>query len=76
MKAVNVVPVGYRADGKEIVQAVILSNTTPEALPVIGDGIDGMNANQCFAPFSMLYVTADVTTKVYIANESGTFIPQ
>ena len=67
---------GTRSDGKEIVEATILSDTTPDPLPTNGANVTGMTANQVFAPFSMLYVVADVENKVYVTNESGTFVPQ
>jgi hypothetical protein len=56
--------------------ATILSNTTPSPLPTTGKGITGMNENDVFAPFSILFVVADVGKKVYIANESGVFVAQ
>ena len=75
MTAVSVVKMGER-DGKDVVQAVILSNTTPQTLPTDGTNVKGMNANQVFAPFSFLYVTGEAENKVYIANENGVFDPQ
>ena len=75
MTAVSVEHIGYRG-GKEMVQAVLLSNTSPQTLPTTGADIEGMNENQVFAPFSLLYVTANVENKVFIANENGIFDPQ
>ena len=76
MRAVNAERVGVRADGTEIIQAMILSDTVPSPLPTNGANVTGMTANQVFAPFSLLYVVGDADAKVYIANESGAFIPQ
>ena len=77
MKAVSVEPVARRtADGKTVVRALIVTSETPETLPTTGQDIEGMNAEQVFAPFSILYVTADTDEKVYITNESGVFVPQ
>ena len=77
MKAISFNPVAIRqSDKKEVVQAFLVSDDTPETLPSTGEGIEGMNANQVFGPFSILYVVADVPTKVYIADESGVFIAQ
>lgn len=77
MIAVSYIPKGRRAsDGKQIVEAVIVSDDTPAALPTTGDGITGMSPDDCFAPMSVLYVTGDVATKVYITNESGIFVAQ
>lgn len=76
MRAVSVESKGIRGDGKEIVEAVILADTTPEPLPTSGLGVDGMTDDQVFAPFSLLYVVADETNKVYIANEAGAFVAQ
>lgn len=76
MKAVQLKPVENRADGKQVVQALIVSNTTPATLPTTGATVDGMSAKQVFAPMSVLYVVADVEPKVYIANEAGAFIAQ
>ena len=77
MIAVSYIPRGRRgSDGKQIVEAIVVADDTPEALPVTGEGITGMSPDDCFAPMSILFVTADVEHKVYIANESGVFIPQ
>lgn len=77
MKAISLESVAIRqSDKKEVVQAFIVSDNTPGTLPTTGAGIEGMNANQVFAPFSILYVVADVPAKVYITNESGVFIAQ
>lgn len=76
MKAVTVQPKGQNSEGKEVIEAFIVSDSTPAALPTTGENVEGMNANQVFAPFSVLYVLADVTEKVYIANESGVFVAQ
>lgn len=76
MVAVSVEKLGVRANGTEIVQAVILSDTTPSPLPTNGANVRGMSANQVFAPFSLLYVVGEADNKVYIANESGVFVPQ
>lgn len=75
MKAVSVEPVAKR-DGKTVVRALIVASGTPETLPTTGQGIEGMSVEQVFAPFSILYVTADTDEKVYITNESGMFVPQ
>jgi hypothetical protein len=76
MKAIYTEYISKNADDKEVVRALVLSDTTPAALPTTGAGIDGMNADQVFAPLSMIYVAADVDTKLYLADESGEFIPQ
>lgn len=77
MKAVSVEPVARRtADGKTVVRALIVASETPETLPVTGEGVEGMNADQVFAPFSILYVMADADAKVYITDESGAFVAQ
>lgn len=75
MRAISVSPVSVK-DGKQVVMATILSDDTPETLPTTGALVDGMSADQVFAPFSLLYVVADVENKVYIADESGTFVAQ
>ena len=77
MKAISIKPVGWRAsDGKQMIEAIIISDNTPETLPVTGDGVGGMSASDCFAPFSIIYVVANVEPKVYVANESGVFVAQ
>lgn len=76
MRAVSAKPVKFNMDGTTEVQAVIIADNTPAALPTNGGDVDGMTEKQFFAPMSVLYVTADVTPKVYVANESGVFIPQ
>ena len=59
------------------VEVILVSDSTPEALPTTGAGIDGLNDSDRFAPFSLLYVV-DPTAEhqVYIANESGAFVAQ
>ena len=77
MIAVSTKPAGIRADGKKIVDALIVASTTPDALPTNGANVEHMNADEVFAPFSVLYVVdQSAATKVYIANESGLFIAQ
>ena len=76
MRAVSVESKGFRGDGVEIVQAILISDSAPDTLPETGENVVGMSANQIFAPLSMLYVIADTDPKVYIANESGVFTPQ
>lgn len=77
MKAVSVEPVARRmTDGKTVVRALIVANKKPATLPETGEGVEGMNAEQVFAPFSILYVTEDADTKVYITNEFGVFVAQ
>ncbi len=75
MRAVNLEKRGTK-NGKEIMQAIIISDSVPATLPTTGDGIVGMNDNMIFAPMSLLYVVGDADSKVYITNESGTFVPQ
>lgn len=77
MKAVEVKTIGIReSDGKRIVDVLIVSDDTPSPLPTDGTNVDGLTSEHIFAPFSVLYVVGDADKKVYIANESGTFIPQ
>lgn len=76
MKAVSVSPVAHRSDGKRVVEAVIVADTTPATLPVTGEHVEGLSANDVFAPMSILYVVANVDNKIYIANESGQFVVQ
>ena len=76
MKATSVKHVGTRPDGSRIVEVLIVSDETPDNLPTTGEGVEGLCNDDTFAPFSMLYVVGDAATKVFIANESGVFIPQ
>lgn len=77
MKAVSIENVTIRAsDNRDVVRAVLVANERPATLPVTGEGIVGMNANQVFAPFSILFVTADTDEKVFITDESGVFVAQ
>lgn len=76
MTAIKTKAVGFRQDGKQLIQAFILSDTTPTALPTTGESVTGMNANDVFAPGSVIYVLANATIKTYIANESGIFVGQ
>lgn len=76
MTAVSTKAIRKREDGKQMIEAVIIADSTPAVLPTTGEGISGMSADDCFAPFSILYIVEDVENKVYVADESGTFIPQ
>lgn len=76
MKAISAEPIGRKSNGTEIVRAMVVSDTVPNPLPTNGKNVDGMLENQIFAPFSMLYVVGGTDTKIFIANESGTFVPQ
>lgn len=77
MKAVEVKTIGIReSDGKRIVEAFIVSDDTPSPLPIDGTNVDGLTSEHIFAPLSILYIVGDADKKVYIANESGIFIPQ
>lgn len=76
MWAVNAVKVGVKPDGMEIMQAIVLADEVPTPIPTTGENVTGMRANQCFAPFSLLYIAGEADSKVYVANETGVFIPQ
>lgn len=77
MVATSRTPKGIRAaDGKQICEVVIVADTTPATLPVNGKDVKGLSENDVFAPMSILYVTANVENKIYIANENGQFIAQ
>ncbi len=77
MKVVSIESVGIRAsDRKEIVRTLIVASEKPATLPVDGAAVEGMSANQVFAPFSILYITGDAESKVYITDESGVFVAQ
>lgn len=76
MRAVSADRMGVKADGTEIMQVMILSDTVPSPLPTNGANVDGMTEKQVFAPFSLLYVVGEADAKVFIADESGKFIPQ
>lgn len=76
MKAVEVKTVGVRTDGKRVVDVTIVSDTVPSPLPVDGSNVEGLTADCVFAPFSVLYIVGSAPNKVYIANESGVFVPQ
>lgn len=75
MYAVNV-KVLQETNEKRTVQAFIVSDNTPDELPTTGKDVTGLLPTDVFAPFSIIYVTADVSDKVYVANESGMFIAQ
>lgn len=76
MTAISVTRVGQNTEGKELVRAVIMADAVPDPLPLTGDGITGMTANQMFAPFSVLFITGDVGHKVFLTGETGEFIQQ
>ena len=76
MIATEVRHVATTPDGKNKVQALIVADETPNPLPTTGEGVRGLSANDVFAPLSVIYVVANVTPKIYIANESGVFVAQ
>ena len=59
-----------------LVEAVIVADTPPNPLPTTGENVEGLSSSDRFAPFSMIYVVGDAEHKLYIANESGEFVPQ
>lgn len=76
MYAVDVKTMHESPKGIRTVRAFIVSSDTPDALPTTGENVTGLSSTDRFAPFSILYVTADVENKVYVADETGTFIAQ
>lgn len=76
MYAVDVKTMHESLEGIRTVRAFIVSSDTPDALPTTGENVTGLSSTDRFAPFSILYVTADVENKVYVADETGTFIAQ
>lgn len=76
MIAIEVKQAGRRADGKNAVRALIVSDGVPSPLPTTGAGITGLNDSDVFAPMSVIYVVSNVKPKVYISNESGVFVGQ
>lgn len=76
MKIVSYHNTGAKRDGKNVIEAVVVADTTPATLPTTGANVEGMSPDDVFAPMSVLYVVADVEAKVYIANESGVFVAQ
>ncbi len=76
MYAVDVKTMHESPEGIRTVRAFIVSSDTPDALPTTGENVTGLSSTDRFAPFSILYVTADVENKVYVADETGTFIAQ
>ena len=76
MYAVNVKTMHESLEGIRTVRAFIVSSETPDALPTTGENVTGLSSTDRFAPFSILYVTADVENKIYVTDETGTFIAQ
>lgn len=76
MVATEVRHVATTSNGKNRVQVLIVADETPNPLPTTGEGIKGLSANDVFAPLSVIYVVANVTPKIYVANESGVFVAQ
>ena len=76
MYAVNVKVLHESNTGVRTVQAFLVSDNSPESLPTTGEGVTGLLPTDVFAPFSILYVLADVENKIYITNESGMFMAQ
>lgn len=63
-------------DGHNVVECVIVSDTTPDTLPTTGANVKGMKDDDTFAPMSLLYITGDVENKIYLADEDGEFVAQ
>lgn len=76
MRAISVNHMRTNDAGKQVVDAFVIADTTPAELPTTGENIIGMNEDQVFAPFSMIYIVGDAPVKLYIANESGVFVAQ
>ena len=76
MVAIEVKQMGKRADGKNTVRTLIVSDSVPSPLPTTGAGITGLADSDVFAPMSVIYVVSNVKPKVYISNESGVFVGQ
>ena len=70
MYAVNV-KVLQETENKRIVQAFIVADTVPAELPTTGKNVTGLLPKDVFAPFSVIYVVADVSDKMFIADESA-----
>lgn len=68
-------PIGYTPEGKLSVRALIFAHAVPDPLPENGADIDGMSANEVFAPLSCLYILGNAPEKCFIADESGHFVP-
>ena len=67
---------GFRGT-KRMVDCLILADAVPDPLPIDGTNIEGMTADEVFAPGSILYVVGTGTNNaVYLANESGEFVLQ
>ena len=76
MYAVDVKTMHESPEGIRTVRAYHVSSDTPDALPTTGENVTGLSSTDRFAPFSIMYVIADVENKVYVADETGTFIAQ
>lgn len=76
MRAVYKRKVGISYTQKDVVEAVVVSSTAPTSIPIDGSTVDGMTENEVFAPMSVLYIVANVTPKIYVANEQGQFVGQ
>ena len=62
------------ANGKPIVRAFIVADTTPDTMPTTGSGIENMTEDETIGVFSMLYVIGSAA--LYIMNSQGTFVNQ
>lgn len=74
MKAVNVKVLTTQGDVRTV-KATIVADTVPQTLPTTGEGIEGLNPSDVFAPLSALLVIANGNFSVYLANTAGVFIP-
>lgn len=76
MTAVRVTTKQELPNGCRVVEALIVSDTVPDELPVDGKNVIGLSEADVFAPFSLIYVTGEADNKVFIADESGHFVAQ
>lgn len=74
MTAIEQKVIKVEEDGTPIIEAFILSNSTPSTFPKDGTDIIGMESYQKLAPFSIVYVVDEKS--LYVANEDVDFIKQ
>lgn len=74
MKAVDVTVLNVQGD-RRTVKAILVADSPPNPLPVNGNGIEGLEPADVFAPLSALLVLDGSSLTVYLADTSGTFQP-
>ena len=74
MKATSVKVLSVQGE-RRTVKAIIVTDSPPNPLPVNGEGVEGLEPSDVFAPLSVLLVLDGTALTVYLTDTTGTFKP-